>query len=410
MPLASSSLQQVRYLAETVFGTIPVAGNMRSLRVTGETLDYGVTKDSSKEINATRTVSSAVPTDASASGGITAEISYQEFDILMAATLQDTWTVFGTNGVGAAFSTTAGGLAVGTITASAATTGVNLWTLLQKGQWFRLVAPGDANNDGKILRVSPTVAPTATVITLDAGTPLVANAGTVAACTISTSRLTHGTTQSSFTIERQNSDVGQYMAYTGMTPSKMDVNVSSGAFSSISFDFMGKAASRAAATQLPGTAVNSYAFDIHSGVAGASCQLWEGGAPITGTFVKSVSLSHDNSLRTQGAICSLGAVGIGSGTIQVSGKLSVYFANGTLFDKFKANTNSSIIFSSVDGSGNGYVFTIPVANISTWKTNSSAKDQDMMVDIDFIGLRDAGNATAALQKAIFIDRVGVATT
>jgi hypothetical protein len=34
----------------------------------------------------------------------------------------------------------------------------------------------------------------------------------------------------------------------------------------------------------------------------------------------------------------------------------------------------------------------------------------MMVDIQFIGLRDATNATAALQKSIFIDRVGVAAT
>jgi len=51
-----------------------------------------------------------------------------------------------------------------------------------------------------------------------------------------------------------------------------------------------------------------------------------------------------------------------------------------------------------------------VANIKSWKTNSSAKDQDMMVDVEFVGLRDAANAVAALQKAVFIDRVGVATT
>jgi hypothetical protein len=88
----------------------------------------------------------------------------------------------------------------------------------------------------------------------------------------------------------------------------------------------------------------------------------------------------------------------------------VYFADGVLFDKFKDNINSSIIFSSLDGSGNGYVFTIPVANISSWKVAAGSKDQDMMVDVQFIGLRDAGNATPTLQKAIFVDRVGVATT
>jgi hypothetical protein len=161
---------------------------------------------------------------------------------------------------------------------------------------------------------------------------------------------------------------------------------------------------------MPGTPIPSYTSDIHSGVSGSSCALWEGGAPITGTFVKSVQLTFDNALRSQEAICSLGAVGIGSGTINLTGTLSVYFADGTLFDKFKANTNSSIIFSSLDTAGNGYVFSIPVANISSWKVGAGSKDQDMMVDLNFTGLRDASNADATLQKAIFIDSVGTATS
>lgn len=416
MPLASSSSVQVRYIQETVFGTTPVAGNPRNLRVTGETMDFTVSKEQSKEINSTRTITSVVPVTAAASGNVTGEIAYQEWDTLMAATLQSAYTVFGTNGVGAAFSSTAGGLAATSITASAATTGINIWTSLQKGQWFKLTAPGDTNNDGRVLRVSTITAPTTTVITLDVSTPLVLNAGTVAACTISTSRLTHGTTQTSYSIERNASDITQFMTYTGMTPSKMSVGVSTGGLSSISFDFMGKSMNRAATTNLPGAPIASYNFDIHSGVSSVSsaantaCVLWEGGVPIVGTYVKSISLDFDNSLRSQEAICTLGAVAIGSGTIQISGSLSVYFADGALFDKFKANTNSSIIFSSLDSSNNGYVFTIPVANISSWKTNASSKDQDMMVDIQFIGLRDEANAVAGLKKAMFIDRVGVATT
>jgi hypothetical protein len=90
--------------------------------------------------------------------------------------------------------------------------------------------------------------------------------------------------------------------------------------------------------------------------------------------------------------------------------MSVYFADGNLFDKFVANTNSSLIFSSLDTAGNGYVFTVPVANVSSWKVTAGSKDQDLMAEINFIGLRDAPNAIPALQKAIFIDRVGTATT
>lgn len=407
MPLASSSVVQVRAIPEATFGVTPGAGNPRNLRVTGETLDFAISKEQSKEINATRTISSVVPVTANASGGIQGEISYQEWDVLMAATLQSTFSTWGVNGVSSVL-TSVTGTSTTVLTSGTATSGVNDWSTLQKGQWFKLLSPTSAN-DNKILRVSTITAPTTTVITLDVSTPIVVT-GAIASTGIAAGRLSHGTTQTSFTIERNNVDITQFLAYVGMTPSKMDVNVSSGALSSISFDFMGKSATRGAVTAMPGTPTASYTYDIHSGVAGATCQLWEGGLPITGTFVKSLSLSFDNSLRSQEAVCTLGAVSIGAGTIQVSGSMSVYFADGALFDKFKANTNSSIIFSSVDGAGNGYIFTIPVANISSWKTNASGKDQDMMIDLQFIGLRDAANAVPALQKAIFVDRVGALLT
>jgi len=124
--------------------------------------------------------------------------------------------------------------------------------------------------------------------------------------------------------------------------------------------------------------------------------------------VKSVSLSYDNALRSQEAVGTLGAVAIGSGTINLTGQLEVYFANKDLFTKFRQNVNTSLIFSSTDNAGNGYIFTIPICNISSFKTNASAKDQDQMVSIDMTGLNDSGNANAALRKSIFIDRIGVA--
>lgn len=404
MSNASSSLAQMTYIKEATFGVTPVVGNRKALRFVSESLDFQITKEASKEINATRTISSMVPVEASASGGFQAEPSYLEYDEFLESTLQSTWAVYGTNGVQAVASNVT--FTATTLTAAVATSGADSWATLQKGQWFKVNAPTDVN-DGKILRVSSVTAPTTTVITLDASTPAVVS-GPVVGCTIATSRLTHGTTQTSFSLQRSNPDITQFMAFTGCTPSKLDISLDSGALSSISFDFMGKSATASATDLLPGTTVPSKTYDIHSGASGSVCQLWEGGAPITGTFVKSLSMSYDNALRAQTALCSLGAIGIGSGTISITGSMSVYFADANLFTKFKNNVNSSLTFSSVDGAGNGYIFTIPVANVSSWKTNASGKDSDMMVDVQFTGLRDASNATATLQKALFIDRVGVA--
>lgn len=402
MPLASSSAVQVRYIPEATFGVTPVAGNPLSLRVTGESMSYEVTKTASSEINATRTISSMIPTGASTSGDLNGELQYREYDRFMESTLQGSFAVYGVNGVGSSFTAD---FTATTITASVAPSGNSALTSLKKGQWFRLTTGGV--NNGKLFRVSTTVAPTTTVITLDAGTPATVGS-TVATCSVQTRRLTHGTTQTSYTIEKNMSDVGVFEAFTGMTPSKMSIAIASGSLSTINFSFMGKAGAMANATVLPGAPVDSYNFDIQSGVTGSSCQVWEGGVPLTSTFVKSVSLDYDNALRGQDALCSLGYVGIGSGTINLTGSMSVYFADKTIFDKFVANTNTSLIFSSMDGAGNGYVFSMPVVNISSYQVTAGGKDADLMAEIQFTALRDAANADATLQKVFFVDSFGVA--
>lgn len=399
----SSSLVQLAYAEESVFGVIPAAGNHKYLRMTGESLDFSISKEASEEINSSRSVSSMIPVTASASGGVETEVSYREYDDLIAAALQSSYAVFGVAGVGATFTAD---FTATTITASAPTAGASAFTNLQPGQFFRLVAPTSPNN-GRILRVSPSVAPTATVITLDANTPAAVGAA-VANCTVSSSRLTNGTTQRSFTLERQSPDVTEYWAYTGMTVSSMELNIASGSRSTMSFSFMGKGAQRDTSTQLPGSAQESFAYDIHSGTTGPACIIWADGAPFVGTFVKSISLSYDNALRSQEALCTLGAIGIGSGTLNVSGTLEVYFANGDLFDKFLANQYISVTFSTLDSDGNGYVFTLPKVNLGSVNTSAGGKDADMMLSIEFTALRDLGNAVPALRQVIFVDRVGVA--
>lgn len=401
MSLASSSAVTVRAIKESTFGVIPVAGNPSVLRVTGESLSFEMSKEASKEINSRRTIASMTTTSAKASGGLDHEVYYAGVEPLLESAMQSAFAEFGTDGVGAAVSVD---VTTTTITAAIAPTGANAFTTLQKGQWFRLVSAGV--NNGNILRVSTITAPTSTVITLDVSTVGVAATGE--SVQIQSARLTHGTTKTSWTIERENSDIGVFMAYTGMTPSKFTMAVSSGSLSSLKFEFMGKAAVEANATQLPGSPVDAPTYNIHSGVGGATNAIWMDGVPVAGTYVKSVTLNFDNALRSQEAIGTLGAVGIGTGTINCTADVQVYFANKDLFTKYRTNVNTSLIFASTDEAGNGYIFTLPVGNISTWKSNAGSKDNDQMIDVTLTALSDDSNAVAGLRKCLFVDRIGVA--
>ena len=404
MTLASTSRVSVSYIKEASFGVTPIVGNAKALRITGESLNFNLEKTSSEEINAYRAVTSMIATSAEASGSINAEMQFAEYDDLMAGVLQSTWDAFGVSGLGAVFEAT---LTATTITASVATTGANLFTRLKAGQWFVLSGTGTAN-DGRLFRVSKATAPTSTVITLDAGTPAISG-GPYAATSIRVSRLSNGTTQPSYTIERASNDTMEHFAYRGMTPSSMSLSISSGSLSTMEFAFMGRDAVADSASTLPGTLIPSQAYPIMSGVSGTACALWVKGAPLAGTFVNSISLSYDNALRAQSAICSLGSIGIGSGTISVTADLEVYFAAGRAFyDEFLSNTDMEIAFTAFDTLGNGYVFTLPKANISSYSISAGGKDQDLMASISVTGLLDLGNADATLRKVMFIDRVGAA--
>lgn len=409
MPIGNSSLVSLAIIKETTFGVVPTSATPNAakfIRVTGESLDYSINKEASEEINSNRTVASMIPLSGSASGALETEISYLEYDQILESVLQSSFTPFGTNGVSAAITPT---FAANTITAGAAPSGTSAFSLLKKGQFFSISGSG-TSNDGRVFRVLST---TATVITLDPSTPVLTGgigAG-AATTTINTSRLVNGNTQTSFSIERQSTDltVGEYWVYTGMTPSSMDVNISAGARSTLSFNFMGKSLTRkTGSTNMPGAIAASKGYEIHSGVSGPSCLIWVDGAPLNGTFAQSLTLTYDNTLREQTAICNLDAIGMGSGTISVTGTMEVYFNSGALYDKFASNTNVAITFTTMDNNSNGYIFTLPKVNFSKVGTSAGGKDADMMLSLEFTALDDRGNADATLRNLIQIDRIGVA--
>lgn len=404
MTLATTSRVQIRRIKEATFGVLPVTGNGGNLRVTGHSLKFDIKKESSKELRADRQIAGTVPVSAGNTGGFNFHMSYGEFDPEIESVLQGAWAYFGTNGEGTTFTAD---FAATTITASAPTTGSSLFTLLKKGQWFRLVAPTHAN-DGKLFRVSSSVAPTSTVITVDASTVLTTGTA-VALCKVQTSRISNDVVQTSYSYEVESPDVAQFFLFKGETPGKFTLNIAAAALIDGSMDFMGKNTVRGTSTAFPGSTAASRAYEILSGASNVS-QLWEGTAPLSSTFLKSVQLNFDNVQRAQEAIANFGYAGIGSGTVAVTGTIEAYFADGTLYDKFLSNAYTQIIVAMQDPSGNGYVITMPRVNLTSGTIVAGAKDQDLMAQFEFAGYSDDANADATLRKTIFFDRVGAPLT
>jgi hypothetical protein len=400
MPLSSSSRMSVKYKLETVFGVPVAATACNALRVTGENLDFNNKTETSKEIRSDRQTTDLVLTGAEASGGINFETSYAEFDPLIEASAQGTWTVFGVNGVGAVIATSAT-FAANTLTAGVATAGASIWTNLVMGQWVKI--NGSSNPLQNIwAQISTTVPPTTTILTFQ-GTPFTGATGVGgAAVTVSASRLTNGVVQRSYTVETGFTDVSQTFTFTGMTVDKMSLKLASGSILTGMFDFKGKTMTRQVGSLLSGTVTGSTSNTVMNGVNNV-VNVLEGGAALSNTFIKNLTIELGNNLRGQDGIGFLGNVGIASGSIDLTGSIEIYFADGVIYDKFLNNTNTSLSFRVNDSAGNGYVITMPNVKYSSGKVTAGAINQDVMVSMNYTALRDPVSGFT-----VIIDRAGAA--
>ena len=398
--LASTSRVIIRIAAETQFGKVPTTGNHRVIPANSESLTYGIDKTQSEEINPSRGVSDVIPTSASASGSISVELKASVYDSLIEAGLQGTW---GTLPVAPIVG------AVVTATEITATSGL---PNLVPGQYFTLQATNGKNN-GKLLRVDPASTPTSTRIKLDSALPGIADAAVNADAVVVSSRLRNGTTRRSFLVEKQFSDIGVFRAYTGMNVAGFTLNVAQGALTTGEFTFMGRAGlPKTTATKMPGTQQPTPEMRPMSGMTGSACYVWIDDKPLVGTYVSAVSLTLDNSLRMQNAMCSagtdgvVGAVGIGNGQLVVSGSLTLYMSSeDTLYEEFVKNRNVKLGFTAFDTEGNGYVFTLPKVNIGTHETPTPGNNQDVMATINFTGLQINSAVPAMDGVVLLVDRV-----
>ena len=83
------------------------------------------------------------------------------------------------------------------------------------------------------------------------------------------------------------------------------------------------------------------------------------------SYNRSISiLSMNNNLENQTAVGSADLAGVGVGRCEVTGDLSLYFEDTSLFTKFDGNTGTSFAFIVKDSSNNYYIFTIPNAKFT----------------------------------------------
>ena len=392
MAFASTAFGQLRYIPETVPGETPVVGTGLNLRTTNPTAKAQVESIKSNEINSTRMVKSSTNVDMNVDGGFDFELSAGEYDPFLAGVLCGSWSHYGTAGLGDAVSlaTTAT-----TITASAAPAGNSAFTVLAPNTWFKLVPPLAASASVKAyfndlwLKTHEVTPSTATVITLSPLTPL-SGVGLMGVSTagfkVSSSTVVNGQGKTSYTLEWDQTDIGQFLHYKGMRPNTMSLEFAVGSIITGSFGFMGQGHDITQASVLPkdgGSWIASKDGEVMNSVtdvgiiAVGGVNLLAGGT----SFIRNISLEISNNLRGQKALGVFGNAGVGYGEFSVSGSMEVYFQDEALYKQALEGTNTTLAFGVADFTGAGYLIELDKIRFNNASMNPGGKDGDMMVSL-----------------------------
>lgn len=370
MALATSDRTSLWVIPEVTWGVTPGAGNITALRILSESLSANIETKVSEEIRSDRATSDLVPVGQEAGGSIEFEMSFGAYDDLIE---------------GAMFEDFAADIAITSITTDISVvnaTGKLTSTLATKfddivvGMSFLLkgyTANGGENNgiytcvskvDGQDINVLP-VPPSDETST---GTEV----------EIHNESAVNGVTAKSFTIERRIPDatVPEYFKFPGSMISTLNLdyefgNILKGSFELLCKDGISSTTALAGLTDVPAAT-----GDVYNSVSNLK-NIIIGGVASTQEYMK-LGININNNLRGQKAIGSLPNIGVGAGSMDITGPIEIYFQDGSEFTKFSGNTAFSLSFVIEDEAGNAYAFSFPRVKYESLTVATEGKNNDLI--------------------------------
>ena len=383
MPIASSSMTGLYYVEESEWGVTPAAA-LNELRWTGESLAQTTSSEVSNEVRADRQVPDVVRTDIETQGDVNIELSYGAYDDLLEGALMSSWS--------SDLALSASDLSIDSVDNSINSTGTDL-SVIEPGQWIKIDGYGNAANNGYFQAVSSDT----NKVVLSGGTLATEAAG--ASIDVGGSMIRNGVLPHSYTLEKVFSDISEYVAFTGMRVASVNLSVDTGALITGAFSFQGKRAQVGGSTVGTGSPVEAPVNPVYNSVDHVTgLRVGDGSESFE---VSSHNFTIDNTLRAQKAVGTLGSIGVGLGTLNVTGSISAYFTSRSLYEKHLNWETSSFSYRVEDASGNGYVFTFPALKFTDGNPVAGGKDQDIMAEMSWTAYRHP-----SLGYTVQIDRFG----
>jgi hypothetical protein len=383
MTIGSSDLTSLRVIKEVTWGVTPSAGeDLTQIRYTGESLDANQETTVSKEIRADRMTADLVPVGQSAGGSFDFEMSYNAFDDWIEGAMFSTFAA-DDNIVGVS-----GDISSANGTSKFTSTLATKFDGLVVGQWVKVFGFIADNGYYKITAHTDGVGE----ITVSPAPPSTETPA-AAAAEFHTGMIRNGTTQQSYSIEKRFDDTTAvtYQMFAGSVVAGLTQNYAVGDILTGSCEVLSKEATmdETGFTGLVDAA--STANDVLNAVTNMKNILIDD--VVSTQEYLTLTLDIGNNLRGQKAIGTLGNVGIGTGKLEVTGNISVYFESKSEMDKFNANTAFSLSFRLEDTAGNAYIYTFGKVKYESLSVQAGGENSDLVAEGTWRALLDTGTSS-----------------
>jgi len=377
--MSEANLASLAFIPEVTLGTTPATPELTAIRFTGE--DLGTNKDTvqSEEIRSDRQVPFVSKVGLNPGGSFDFELTYSAQEAFIASALGNTVLALSLVDEICSFDDTAD-----TITADA---GAGTFDDVRVGMLIKVANAATAGNDG-LHRVIGKNA-TGDVLTLVAGSLAATDAADTV--TITGRNITNGVLKPSFTLEKgivNLSGADFFQTFLGMVVDSFSLDVTSKQIVTGSFEMLGTTAPAGSATTIDNDA--TYTAAPTDGVINGTNNVGTinlDGVAATEKF-KSLSLEIGANLRGKDAMGTEGFFDIGTGTIEITGSLNVYFLDNDFLDKIRNHTSISLEFQLTDDAGNSLWIYLPEVKLNQGDPKIEAINTDVMIETEFQAILD----------------------
>ena len=384
MAQAESNRVDVRFSQESTWNETPATPTMASLPYTSESLIYEKRTVTSAIVRSDRHTDDIVEVGAGSSGELNYEYKFGDFEKLIEGALGN---AFATNtatytgaGVGGDLDFAAAGGGVQVIT------GPSNWTANFDVGAYTRVSGANSNNNG----VFKITAKSSTTLTVNNST---GTSQTGVAATLIQKMARTGTNKYSYLFEKHFADITQFISFRGMRVGTWSMNVEAEAIVTGTFGFVGAGAYRAGST-VSGSVNSQGTLSISSATANIG-RLEEGGVTLAAK-VRAVRFNLNANPRQLTAVANKFPIGINLGSFEITGTVEAYFEDATLYDKFIAHSDSSLVFEIDSAEDDRTIITITNLKFTNAAPVGAGLNQDVMVSLDFIAKNDA--TTSAMMQ------------